>query len=146
MIEVFVAFTKTTDLKELEKTLEAWNLSGMEPVAIQVKANKFELHRRVTAENLATGNYVLADLGYGPLEEDFVKLAEVELRNYPDVGLIGVSLDAMICRKGIVTHWPTPRTQTYRKEHVEAYQHAGFEYLASDKLHCYSLVTAARAN
>jgi hypothetical protein len=138
MIEVFVGFTKESPFKELEQTLEAWDLPGLEPVAILVKPEKFELHRRVTAEKISLGDYIVATLGYGPDEEEFGDIAERELRRNPNVGMIlpdGL-LTAVVCRKGIVTHWPTPRSVSYNEEHIQAYERVGFKVILCPTIHC----------
>lgn len=132
MLEVFLAYNKEiADIKELEATLEAWSQPGLEPVVIEAKGKKFELHRRVVAENISVGNYVLASLGSAPLEKDFGSLATKVLADNPTVGLIHVSLAGempsgrvMVCRRGVITHWVTP-TGDYIKAHEESYRHAG---------------------
>jgi hypothetical protein len=149
MIEAFVAFTKDHDIKELEKTLEAWALPGIEPAAIEVKGKKYELHRRVTAENLATGNYILVDIGYGPVEENFGELAIQELAKRKEVGLIGAwrtgqthtgqPNSVVVCRKGVITHWPQPQSEFYIQEHVEAYRFAGYKTFLCSTLHYHQL-------
>jgi hypothetical protein len=141
MMEVFVAFTKGSNVKELEQTLEAWERPGLEPVAIQVGATKFELHRRVTAESIAKGDYVLTSLGYGPVEPEFGALAEKALEQAPDAGLIlpGGMTNAVICRKGVLTHWPTLRTISYIAEHKQAYSHVGYKTISWPAIHCQAL-------
>lgn len=118
MIEVFVSFDRNTKIAELERTLVEWDLPGMEPVAVQVssQASKSELHRRVSAENLAKGDYVLTRVFYGPVEQDFGSVAEKILADDPEVGLIEPTSTAqtyyegnvVVCRKGAVTHWIKP--------------------------------------
>lgn len=145
MLEVFVAFTRGTNLKDLEKNLEAWNQRELEPVAIQCALKKFELHRRITAENLARDNYILADMGNAPVEENFGALAMEELAKHKDVGLMGVwrtgqtareiPNSVIICRKGVIEKWPTPRTETYIQEHVEACRLAGYKTFLCSAIH-----------
>lgn len=118
MIEVFVSFNRHTKIKELENTLIAWDQTGLEPVAIQVQSqpSKAELHRRVTAENVSKGDYILSIVGYGPVEEDFGSVAEKLLAEELDVGLIEPTCavqtytdgNVVVCRKGVVTHWIKP--------------------------------------
>lgn len=134
MMEVFVAYTKHDSIELLEKTLEAWDDDDTEPVAIECKQGKFQIHRRVIAENLATGDYVLADIGYGPAIPGFAKVATELLEKHSKVGMIGQGTkgnphSVVICRKGIITHWPTPRSETYIPEHVEAYRLKGYKPL-----------------
>ena len=125
----------------LEKTLEAWDKGDTEPIAIECTARKYEIHRRVTAENLASGDYVLADIGYGPAVPDFGKVAAELLEKHPKAGIIGqgtkgLPKNVMICRKGIVDKWPAPRTQFYLTEHVEAYKIKGYKaFLCQQKLY-----------
>jgi hypothetical protein len=142
LIEVFVAFTRESNISDLEKTLEAWNLPGLEPIAIQIKqGKKFELHRRVTAESVSRGTYILSDMMFGPCEVKFAELAEQALGDNPDAGMIipnGIVM-ARVCRKGIITHWPTPRTVTYTEEHAEAYKHAGYKVIPCPSIHCLPL-------
>lgn len=153
MLEVFIAFTREHNLDDLEKTLEAWEKPGLEPVAIEVKPNKFELHRRVTAENLAAGNYVVAGVGTGPVEENFGELAEQALTDNPKVGLIKpacavsewVSGRVSICRKGIITHWIQPQGSQeadvlWASAHEKAYRHVGYEVLDCRTIHYRPLV------
>lgn len=150
MLEVFVAYTRDTDLRELEKTMTAWDLNGLEPVAIQCAWKKFEIHRRITAENISRDDYILADIGVGPVEGNFSALAVQELADHKDVGLLGawrvgqtakeVPNSVVICRKGIVTKWPEPRTETYIQEHVEACRLAGYKALLCSAIHYRRLV------
>lgn len=151
MIEVFVAYTGETDVKELERTLEAWKLPALEPVAIELKSKKFELHRRVTAENMSRGDYILCDLGYGPREEDFGARAGKALLEYPEAGMIASGRSSapgwdfhrvVICRKGVISHWPTPTSKDYRREHREAYTFKGYRIIVCPTIH-YRLLTAS---
>lgn len=133
-MEVFIAYTKHDRISELEKTLIAWDEGDTEPVAIECNSKKFQIHRRVTAENLATGDYVLADIGYGPAVKDFAKVARELLEKHPKAGLIGQGTagtphSVVICRKGIVDKWPTPQSETYIPEHAEAYRLKGYKPL-----------------
>lgn len=140
MIEVFVAFTKGVDPARLERTLEAWNIPGLEPVAIQCGLKKFELHRRVTAENISHGPYILAAMDYGPVEEDFWAWADQELLDHPLVGLFLIedihtlgkpvrchNPEIVMCRKGVITHWPQPQTDSYGLEVMETCKALGIE-------------------
>lgn len=142
MLEVFVAYTKGSSIAELEATLNGWDLEGLEPVAIECGLKKFEITRRVTAENLSLGDYILAELGCTPVEEDFAARAEKFLAENPAVGLVELpsGADVFVCRKKVVDKWPTPRTESYLKEHREAYQLKGFEATLCPQIHYRRLV------
>ena len=64
--EVFIAFTKTSNIMELQRTMEAWDTDEYEPVGIQVQAHKFDILRMTAAEGMSKANYILADLGSRP--------------------------------------------------------------------------------
>lgn len=69
--EVFVAYTRDTNVRELRDTLEAWDIEGeYEPIAIAIghKTNpeKHDLVRIVAAEGIAKGDYIIANLGTRP--------------------------------------------------------------------------------
>jgi hypothetical protein len=137
MIEVFVGFTKDSPIKLLEETLEAWNLDGLEPVATNIEGRKFELLRRVAAENMSRGDYILTELGYGPIEENFAHECGKLITLQPKAGLFAIMpMDGLppshwgkvtLCRKGVVTKWPTPRSAAYLEEHTAAARLNGFE-------------------
>lgn len=142
MLEVFVAYTKGSKIEELEATLNSWELDGLEPVAIECGLKKFEITRRVTAENLSRGDYILAGLGVAPVEEDFGKRAEKFLAEHPTVGLVELpsGMDVFVCRKKVVDKWPMPRTESYMKEHREAYELKGFAATICPLIHYRQLV------
>lgn len=150
MIEVFIAFDRHDSIASLEHTLTAWELPGLSPGAIHMQRKsgqrrKYELLRRVSAENIARGHYILAELGFGPVERNFGELAEKELSERQDVGLFGawrvgqtaheIPNSVVICRKGVVTHWPPPVTHTYIQEHLQAYQFVGYKTFLCSTLH-----------
>ncbi|HEX8838471.1 MAG TPA: hypothetical protein VF748_16125 [Candidatus Acidoferrum sp.] len=145
MMEVFVAYTPESSLDELGNTLDAWEKAGLEPVAIECKKKKFELVRRVTAENLSRADYILAELGTEPVEFGFGEIASEYLGGHSDVGLVGAwrigqtqnewPNSVVVCRKGIVEKWPTPKTEFYIQEHVEAYRLAGQKALLCRQIH-----------
>lgn len=150
MIETFVGFKSDTPVSDLEATLEAWADAGTEPVALELAIRKFELLKRVTAENLSRAHYIIADVGYGPVEENFGELAEQELERHPDSGLFGAEPfgkkynpttkpalphTVVVCRKGIITHWPIMRTETYIQEHVQAYGFRGYKTFLCREIH-----------
>ena len=142
-MEVFVAYTKHSLFNELEATLEAWDLvHGAEPVAIEItNEKKYEIFRRVTAENMSSGDYILADLCCLAEEQDFVSIARDVLKEKPEAGLLAASpgMGVWVCRKGIVDKWPTKETMYYAKEHAEAYRRKGYEAELCDKLHYHRL-------
>jgi hypothetical protein len=143
VIEVFVSFTKGTELARLERTLEAWDLPGLEPIAIQCGLRKFEIHRRVTAENVSRGTYVLADLDFGPVEEEFAEIAEGVIASQADAGLIECGEFVVVCRKGVITRWPAQVSPAYRPEHQEAYQLVGYKAISCPTLHCRQLAVSS---
>ena len=64
--EVFIAFTKNSNILELENTLTAWDTKDYEPVGIQVQAHAFDKLRMVSAEGMSRGDYILAEIGSRP--------------------------------------------------------------------------------
>lgn len=149
MMEAFVAYAiETLSVDDLEATLEAWNIDGLEPVAIELKLKKFELIRRVTAENISRGDYVLASIGCAPVESNFADLAEKVLIDHPKVGLIipqcvapeWVSGRVTICRKGIIKHWFQPKGSQesdvlYANMHAQVCRLAGYETMECKTIH-----------
>jgi hypothetical protein len=109
--------------------MEAWDaLDGAEVVGLKVdKASKYQLIRRISAENMAKGNYILADFGCVPSDDSFITKAERYLKKYPKLGMIvsrggGVA----VCRKGVVDKWLPNETGTYVTEHENAYKLKGY--------------------
>jgi hypothetical protein len=137
MLEVFIAYTKGSSVDELEATLDGWDLDGLEPVAIECGLKKYELIRRVTAEKLSKGHYVLAEIGFAPVEEDFGARAERFMADHPRAAIVRPigGTDVCICRKGVIDKWPTPRTTSYTKEHREACELKGYEILTCPAIH-----------
>jgi hypothetical protein len=68
VIEAFFAFSTDDQILLLEKTMEAWAvLDDIEPVGLKVKASRYELDRRLTADSMSKGKwYLLVDLGTAP--------------------------------------------------------------------------------
>lgn len=146
MMEVFIAFSEGTDVRELEKTMEAWDRhQEADVVGIKVPARKYQTYRRLSAEMMARGNYIIADLGCIPVETNFIEYSERYLAKHKKVGMVraqpGYGVD--ICRKGIVQKWPIRETATYNEEHKKAYELAGYEVKLCDKLHYRRLETAS---
>jgi hypothetical protein len=65
-VDVFIAFTKFTRIKSLERTLLAWDVAGYTPAAVAVPYKKHDLVRQIAAEGLAKGDYIIADIGSSP--------------------------------------------------------------------------------
>jgi len=127
-VEIFIAYTKDSLIKDLTNTLEAWDkIPNAEPIAIEVPAKKYEIIRRVTAENMAKGNYILCDLGCVPNQEDVVERAEKMLQD-EKIGMLKCKPGGgiRICRKGIVEKWPTYVGGSYDDEHGSAYRLEGY--------------------
>ena len=151
MIEVFVPYSKAAlDVPALEETLNAWTLPGMEPIALEVGGKKMALHARVGAENISSVHYMIVDIGYGPLEENFAAQAEEELRHHQDAGLFGfwrtgqtaneLPNSVVLCRRGVIQKWPEPRGESsYVREHILAYQLAGYKTFLCSTIHYHHL-------
>lgn len=156
MIEVFIAYGPQSPVDMLEMTLGAWDIDGLEPVAIEVvatTARKYEIERRVAAENISRATYVLAELGLGPVEEDFAERAHRALKDYPKAGLIRATLKGCafygavpaLCRKGLVRKWSEPKGSQgadvlWDWAHSEAYRLAGYDTITCKTLHYHPLV------
>ncbi len=140
-MEVFIGFTKDDDFTLLQATLERWDAcANVEVAAIQCDPKKFEIARRVAADNMAKAEfYILADLGC--VLEDWEALEGIEERLAGmNEALIGIEnsrgktylpdkchypTGVRICRKGAVEKWLPKATDTYDKEHVESAGLAG---------------------
>lgn len=136
-MQVFVAYTKQSSIHELAQTLEAWEkIDYAEPAAIECPKTRFELYRRISAEHLSTGDYILCDLGYVPTYPDFIIYAERLLREATKVGMFNMKGGIFICRKGIVDKWPVKKSDFYIPEHVQAYKLKGYEVNSCPQIHC----------
>jgi hypothetical protein len=147
-MEVFIGFTKDDDFTLLQQTLERWDAcENVTIAAIQCDPKKFEIARRVAADNMAKCNYyILADLGC--VLVDWKALADIEERlSGKDEALIGLAIKKLftaedakdaeknngqepptgvrICRKNAVEKWLPKVTGTYDREHVESVKLAG---------------------
>jgi hypothetical protein len=140
-MEVFIGFTKDDDFTLLQQTLERWDAcENVTIAAIQCDPKKFEIARRVAADNMAKCNYyILADLGC--VLVDWKALADIEERlSGKDEALIGLEYiggktclpeefhyptGVRICRKNAVKKWLPKVTGTYDREHVESVKLAG---------------------
>lgn len=126
-MQVFIAYTRTSDIRELGATLEAWDIEDLEPEAIECRPKKFELHRRLTSENVARGDYILVDLGCVPTSPEAVFRA-VALLYTDNIGMVGLA-GARVCRHKVIEKWPMKTTETYDQEHIEAYRFAGYQVI-----------------
>lgn len=155
-MEVFIGFTKDDDFTLLQATLERWDAcANVQLAAIECDPKKFEIARRVAADNMAKMQYyILADLGC--VLEDWKALEGIEERlGEMDEGLIGLATkepfttedaeDAekaikngasviqsikfptgvRICRKGAVEKWVPNVSGSYDQEHVESVKLTG---------------------
>jgi len=150
IMEVFIGFTKDDDFTLLQQTLERWDAcANVNLAAIQCDVKKFEIARRVAADNMAKCNhYILADLGcvldsWNALEgieerlagmgETLIGLAEVfSAKDAKDAeksqkpkAKSDWPTGVRICRKGAVEKWLPKQTATYDQEHVQSVKLAG---------------------
>lgn len=128
-MEVFIAFTKDSLFSDLTDTLLVWEkIPFAEPIAIEVPKVKYEIIRRVTAENMSVGDYLLCDLGCVPNEEDCISLVEGLFLQDEKVGMIRFLPESGIraCRKGVVEKWPKRESINYQHEHEMAYLLEGY--------------------
>ena len=130
-MEVFLAFCDLNDVPLLEKTADAWEEAGFEPVGLQIKnRRKFEMFRRIVADEKAEGTeYLLADLGcviHDPADKEKLVLG----KNVGMAGLKGgfeslIPCGVRLCSKGAVRKWEPQITDTYDVEHARAIKNAG---------------------
>jgi len=130
-MEAFLGYSLPVDVKLLGATLDAWDIGRIEPVAIQCPPKKMELFLRITAENKSSGDYLIIDLGAVPKSRQAIRRAEHALyaKSVTPVGMVGLH-GARMCRKGVVTQWPTKQTDTYDLEHQQAYISKGYAVLS----------------
>lgn len=141
-MEVFLFVSSEDEMKLLEMTMLAWEqIDYAFPVnVVQLPAYRFELKRRVLADEMAKdSHYVLADLGCVP-EESRALLGIVGKMKSSD-GLIGfwrsgTDFDSdkavapagiRVCRKGIVQKWPAQNSPRYDEEHAAAVKAVGYQ-------------------
>lgn len=127
-MECFVAYTRLTPIDLLAQTLNAWDKSKIIPAAIQCKPVTFEFDRRVAAEGLATGDYILADVGCLPKRSKPINAAVKMLyqANGSPVGMV-VAEGFRVCRKGVIDKWPMKESADYGPEHRLAYERKGYK-------------------
>lgn len=112
----------------------AWEkVPDCEPIAIEVPVKKFELIRRVTAENVATDNYILCDLGYVTKDDNIAKFSEEILDRETFTGMLKLT-GMRICKKGVVERWSSYKSGSYDAEHEEAYKREGYEVKVCTKI------------
>lgn len=128
-IEVFIAYTDNFPVLSLKHSLEGWSIEGAEPIAIKVPEKKYEVIRRVTSENMATGDYILAICGSVPNSEQAIEDIESTFRANEKVGMLRFGPDGLVvaCRKGIIERWPQNKSGDYKAEHELAYSIEGYE-------------------
>ena len=137
-MEAFVAYWDDEQMQVLGETMHQWSqVEGIEPVAIKCPEAKYELFRRITADNLAEGQfYLLLDLGTAPCE-DF-DLCKIERRLTDEVGMAAFPahtdpLDedprtptgVRVCQKGVIEKWPNKISSSYDYEHSAAVEKNG---------------------
>ena len=127
-MECFVAYTKFTPVEDLAQTLNAWDRPKIIPAAIECKPVSFEFDRRVVAEGLATGDYILADVGCTPKRSKPINIAVKMLyqANGSPVGMV-VAQGFRVCRKGVIDKWPMKESADYNNEHRLAYELKGYK-------------------
>lgn len=122
-----MAFTKDDQVAILEGTLQAWSeCEDAEPIMVQVdRKNKFELIRRIAADNMATGKYyVLADLGCIPASKDIIQQISGRI-NGASLAELAPDSGVVVCQKGRVKQWLPKSTPTYRVEHADSVRRSG---------------------
>jgi len=133
-MEVFLAYTKDDIYSILEQTANAWaECDDAEVVLLEVKnESKFEIQRRVMADNLSKGRYyVLTDVGCLPEAPDTIR----QIERKPKVSLAGlwpsdmpaddVPVGVRVCEKGVVRKWVAKRAPSYDHEHAESVRLSG---------------------
>lgn len=129
-MEVFIAFSSDDDAQVLKHTMIAWaECEDCEPVGIQTAPGKYELQRRIVADQMAQEKwYIIADLGCVP--ESPSLLSDVRSRLADDVAIYGLGTDdppsgVRICQKGAVRKWLEKKSNSYDAEHAESAKLAG---------------------
>lgn len=134
-MEAFVAYNDDEQIPILYDTMESLSsIHGIEPVGIKAPEDKYELFRRITADNMANDKfYLLCDLGYVLPELD-TETIQKRLAFAEQYGLIGIGISGeelkipsgiRFCQKGIVEKWLPKRTPSYDQEHVDSVRLGG---------------------
>lgn len=125
-MEVFLAFTDTDEYQLLEDTLDAWGrCDGAEVSAIRMKAGKkYELQRRIIADNLAKGKYyVVAVLGMVPRSDDIIR--DINGTSKHQLNLLAPLGAVYVAEKGSVRKWVTPKDSDYNEQHIDSVKLSG---------------------
>lgn len=125
-MEVFVAFTKDDEYQLLEDTLMAWaECDGAEAIAVELKpGKKYEIKRRVVADNLAKGKYyVVAEIGLIPTSGDLVRT--IDRTEKAALNLLFPLGKVFVAEKGAVRRWVEPKSDSYNREHMESVKLSG---------------------
>ena len=107
-------------------------------MAIKCPAKNWDFVRRVTAENLAAGDYVLCDLGYGPADDRFIKNARRLLDENPKMGIVDAQ-HAIVIRKGVVDKWVSSDGKSYSLQHAASMGFKGYTVERWPELECKAL-------
>lgn len=142
-MQAFICFHLHHPFDWLAQTLDEWDkIPGIVPEAMQCPFDNFEVSRRVAVEGVATGDYILVDIGALPVERHTVSLLRGAMKK--KVGMVTASREdgsnhnvgVRLCRKGVVKRWPSPELgKPYDQQHSEAYKLEGFDTIATDKVH-----------
>lgn len=125
-MEVFLAFTDTDEFQLLEDTLDAWGrCDGAEVSAIRLKGGKkYELQRRIVADNLARGKYyIVTELGIVPSADDVIRT--IERAEKKQLNLLAPNGQVYVAEKGSVRKWITPKDWSYSQQHIDSVEFSG---------------------
>jgi hypothetical protein len=125
-VEVFIGFTKDDEYQLLEDTLLAWaECDGAEPIAVELKpGKKYELQRRVLADNLAKGSYyIVTEIGLVPRSSDLVR--RIDRADKQALNLLHPKGQVFVAQKGSVKRWVQKHSESYCKEHLESVKLSG---------------------
>lgn len=135
-MEVFIGFDGNIDaVPFLEAALLGWEkVRFASPQVLELKpGEKFEIQRRVLADNLAKGEfYILADIDAKPEEPWVISQVQKLLPARTSCGLafirplFDVGGRVRIIRKGLIKKWPPMETDNYDFEHGQAIVQAGY--------------------
>lgn len=132
-MEAFVSFWDDDQIPILAETMKNWESVGLEPVGIKTTEDKYELFRRITADNMASSQfYILGDIGC--FIGEAIDLGDLVMKLSSEFGLIGFGMEGetikiptgiRVCQKGIIEKWPPKLTSSYDQEHMNAVKYAG---------------------
>lgn len=158
-MEAFIAYWDDEQMQVLAETMNQWSsVDGIEPVAVKCPEAKYELFRRITADNLAEEQfYLLIDLGTAPCEN--FDLAEIKTRLADEVGMVAfrdpddpddedpyqddLPTGVRVCQKGVIEKWPNKVTSSYDQEHYTAVLKTGKSILRLCDFHYQRLHVSA---